>query len=119
VRARVLFWSVEVDAAQEAAIGVGFRRFDYVTAVTAPTLFVQVKADVYTCDPGGVNDVQTLFDMCRALGKELLWIGPEQPKPFGTGKRFEGYGYFNKHPEDLLKFVAKHMSGGNGEKQRA
>ena len=101
----------EVDAAQEAAIGEGFRKSgpDFASAVTVPTLFAQVKADAYTCDPGGVNDVQAIFDLCPAAGKEILWIGPDQPKPHGTGKRFEGYAYFNEHPEDLLDFLAKHM----------
>jgi hypothetical protein len=103
--------AIEVDSAQEAAIGVGFRQSapHFVNSVTVPILFAQVKDDAYTCDKGGVNDVQGIFDLCRAPGKELLWIGPDQPKPFGSGKRFEGYGYFNTYPQDLLGFLAKHM----------
>ena len=41
--------------------------------------------------------------------KQLIWIGPDEAKPFGTGKRFDGYAYFNQHPEELLTFLATHV----------
>ena len=68
-----------------------------------------MKDDVYTKDAEtGVNDVQLMYDACPTE-KELVWIGPKEAKPFGTGLRFEGYGYFNKHPEELIAFLEKHM----------
>jgi len=27
-------------------------------------------------------------------------------RTFGTGKRFDGYNYFNDHPPELLEFLA-------------
>ncbi len=35
--------------------------------------------------------------------------GPNEAVPFGTGKRFEGYGYFNQHPEALLAFLERQL----------
>ena len=39
---------------------------------------------------------------------DVIWIGPDQATPFGTGQRFDGYQYFNEHPEELLAFLETH-----------
>ncbi|EDZ42814.1 MAG: hypothetical protein P8P65_06930 [Planktotalea sp.] len=39
----------------------------------------------------------------------IVWIGPDQETPFGTGSRFDGYQYFNMHPEALLDFLTQYM----------
>jgi len=38
-----------------------------------------------------------------------VWIGPDQPVAFGSGKRFDGYNYFNERPEELLEFLAANI----------
>lgn len=81
---------------------------EFVRAVKAPILFVQVKADVYVGDAQG-HDVQAIFDNCTAP-KEILWIGPGTEHPFGSGKRFECYNYFNHHPEAMLKHFNSHLN---------
>jgi hypothetical protein len=42
--------------------------------------------------------------------KEMIWIGSKEAKPFGTDKRFDGYGYFNQYTKKLLNFLNKHMN---------
>ncbi|MCH9687391.1 MAG: lysophospholipase [Deltaproteobacteria bacterium] len=101
------------DAVQEAQRGrFGFGFADALRSighVRVPMLFQQVRDDVYTFDEGtGLNDVQVIHDRCPTP-KEMIWVGPNEPIPFGTGKRFEGYGYFNHHPEQLLAFLARHL----------
>jgi len=99
----------EVQEAQRSKFGFEFTNpFAFIGSVKVPMLFTQVKADQYTLDASGINDVQAIYDACPT-DKELIWIGPDQKKPFGTGKRFEGYGYFNRYPEELLAFLAKHL----------
>ena len=66
----------------------------------------QVKGDVYTGNNRTGNDAQMSYEKCPT-DKELSWIGTDQAKPFGTGKRFEGYNYFSHHPEELLNFLDK------------
>lgn len=83
---------------------------DDIASVKVPVLFAQVKADKYTMDAGTqVNDVQIIHDAC-ITEKTLIWIGPHQSKPFGTGMRFDGYNYFNQHPDELIQFLNKHIA---------
>ena len=100
----------EVEAAQKKKVGFGYSNvLEHIDKVRVPMLFSQVKADQYTYDVGtGVNDVQIIFDACPTE-KQLIWIGTNEAKPFGTGKRFDGYAYFNQHPEELLAFLEKHV----------
>ena len=100
----------EVEKAQEEKVGFGFSNvLEHIDQVRVPMLFSQVKADQYTFDAGtGVNDVQIIFDACPTE-KQLIWIGRDEAKPFGTGKRFDGYAYFNQHPEELLAFLETHV----------
>lgn len=99
-----------VHAASMKKFGWSFANpLDDVATIKVPVLFAQVKNDKYTMDTGtGVNDVQVIHDAC-VTEKTLIWIGPDQAKPFGTGMRFDGYNYFNQYPEELLGFLKKHM----------
>lgn len=73
-------------------------------------LDAQVRKDEYTFDPiSGRNDIQDVVDI-TPTENQLIWIGPEEAKPFGTGKRFDGYGYFNAHPDELILFLKSNFS---------
>jgi hypothetical protein len=91
----------------------GFGYADVMTTVkslTVPVLYAQVRKDEYTFDPiSGRNDIQDVVDI-TPTENQLIWIGPEEAKPFGTGKRFDGYGYFNAHPDELILFLKSNFS---------
>jgi len=72
-------------------------------------LIAGVKADVYAGDDKE-NDIQKIFDAVTTE-KKLLFFGPGTDLPFGNGLRFEGYSYYNYHPEGLLEFLDSHMGG--------
>ena len=56
-----------------------------------------------------VNDIQEIIDASTSEN-EVIWIGPEHPNAFGSGMRFDGYQYFNQHPEQLLDFMSRQFS---------
>lgn len=91
--------------------GFGFAEaLDYVPSLTVPVLFAQVEKDIYTFNTKtGQNDIQEIMD-ATPTEHEIVWIGPDQTIPFGTGSRFDGYQYFNKHPDALLRFLSEHTS---------
>jgi len=97
-------------AKQKEDYGFGFANaMEDVKSLTVPVLFSQVKKDVYTFDAKtGVNDVQHIYDT-TPTEKQLIWIEETGTKPHGTGKRFDGYGYYNKYPEELLEFLNRHF----------
>lgn len=99
-----------VDAAQREEYGFGFAdALQTIGSLKVPALFTQVKGDTYTTNAAtDVNDIEVIYDRCPTP-KRLIWIGPDQDKPFGTGKRFDGYNYFNDHPEELLDFLATYI----------
>lgn len=101
----------KVEEAQMAKVGFGFSNvLEHINQVRVPMLFSQVREDEYTFDTGtGINDVQVIYDKCPTE-KQIVWIGIKEANPFGTGKRFEGYGYFNERPQELLNFLENHMS---------
>ncbi len=98
-------------AAQRERHGFGFAEaLDYVPSLTVPVLFAQVEKDIYTFNTKtGQNDIQEIMD-ATPTEHEIVWIGPDQETPFGTGSRFDGYQYFNHHPEALLEFLSEHTS---------
>ncbi|RZO67232.1 MAG: hypothetical protein EVA70_04790 [Parvularculaceae bacterium] len=100
----------DVLAAQIAKYGFGFAdNVQHAKNLTVPVLFSQVEADEYTFDVDtGVNDVQLIYD-AAPTEKEIIWVRATGDKPHGTGKRFDGYGYFNKYPDELLSFLGKHF----------
>jgi uncharacterized protein len=68
-------------------------------AVRVPTLMYQVKDDPVSTP----KDAQDIFDAISASEKKLHWI-------MGTDLRFEGYTFFQKHPEMVLDWFAKYMA---------
>ncbi|MEC4838398.1 MULTISPECIES: hypothetical protein [Mycobacteroides] len=48
------------------------------------------------------SDVQAMHDNVAAADKKLFWIE-------GTTNRFDGYTYFNDHPELLLEWFDSHI----------
>ncbi len=96
---------------QREKFGFGFAKaLDNVPSLTVPVLYAQVEKDVYTFNTDtGKNDIQEIMD-ATPTDHEIVWIGPDQDTPFGTGSRFDGYQYFNHHPEALIAFVSKHTS---------
>lgn len=95
-------------ATQREKHGFGFAEaLDYIPSLTVPVLYAQVEKDIYTFNTKtGKNDIQEIMD-ATPTDHDIVWIGPDQETPFGTGQRFDGYQYFNKHPEALLKFLAQ------------
>ncbi len=93
---------------QRQKYGFGFANaLETVPSVTVPILFSQVEKDEYTFNlQTGQNDIQEIIDASKTEN-EVIWIGPEHPNAFGTGMRFDGYQYFNHHPEQLLEYMAK------------
>lgn len=92
---------------QRAKYGFGFANaLETVPSVTVPILFAQVEKDQYTFNTEtGQNDIQEIID-ASTTESEIIWIGPEHPNGFGSGLRFDGYQYFNQHPEQLLDFMS-------------
>jgi hypothetical protein len=64
-----------------------------------PTFLYQVHDDVLTHP----SDVQTIFDNIPVAHKKLHWIE-------GTTARWDGYLEFQRRPEPMLDWFAKHMS---------
>ncbi|WP_164874041.1 alpha/beta hydrolase family protein [Rhodococcus spongiicola] len=69
----------------------------FATAVTIPTLVVQVRDDLMTREA----DVQAIYDAIPAVDKEMFWIG-------GTSIRHHGYTYFAEHPEKMIDWYNSH-----------
>ena len=92
---------------QLAKYGFGFANaLETVPSVTVPILFAQVEKDQYTFNAEtGQNDIQEIIE-ASTTENEVIWIGPEHPNAFGSGMRFDGYQYFNQHPEQLLDFMS-------------
>jgi hypothetical protein len=66
--------------------------------VRVPTFLYQVRGDTLT-DPG---DVQAMYDNIPVADKKLQWIE-------GTKARWDGYLEFQRRPEPMLDWFAKHM----------
>lgn len=102
----------EVLEKQKEEYGFGYANaMSDVKSLTVPVLFSQVKFDEYTFDADtGINDVEKIYD-AAPTEKSIIWIDKDGTKPHGTGKRFDGYGYYNKYPEELLEFLERHFEG--------
>ena len=67
--------------------------------VSVPTLLYQVRDDALTRP----SDVQAMFDNIPVAEKELIWID-------GTKARWDGYLYFQRHPEKMLDWFGRFMA---------
>ncbi len=96
---------------QRERYGFGFANaLETVPSVTVPILFSQVEKDQYTFNVStGQNDIQEIID-AATTDNEVIWIGTDHPNAFGTGMRFDGYQYFNHHPEQLLDFLSRQFT---------
>lgn len=80
---------------------IGFDRRnvrDWAGNVSVPTFLYQVRDDVLTHP----SDVQAMFDNIPVADKELQWIE-------GTTARWDGYLEFQRRPEPMLDWFARHM----------
>ncbi|KAA8646334.1 alpha/beta hydrolase family protein [Aspergillus tanneri] len=66
--------------------------------VNVPTFIAQVHDDALTKP----SDVQQIFDNIPVADKKLFWIE-------GTTRRWDGYTYFPRHPEQMIEWFDKHM----------
>jgi dienelactone hydrolase len=100
-----------VEAKQKEQFGFGYAQsLTDIRSLTVPVLFAQVRKDQYTYDvETGKNDIEQILAACPTE-KEMIWIGSKEAKPFGTDKRFDGYGYFNEYPEKLLDFLSRKLN---------
>ena len=64
-----------------------------------PAFLYQVRRDSVT-DP---SDVQAMYDNIPVAEKKLEWIE-------GTTARFDGYLEFQRRPQPMLDWFARHMS---------
>ncbi len=67
-------------------------------AVTVPTLTYGVEHDSIT----RASDLQEAYDAVGATTKEMFWIR-------GTSARWDGYQYFQRHPERILAWFDAHL----------
>jgi uncharacterized protein len=68
-------------------------------AVTMPTLTYGVREDHLT----RADDLEATYAAIGARDKELFWIE-------GTRRRWDGYLYFQRHPERVLEWLDDHLS---------
>ena len=99
-----------IEVEQKEKFGFGFANaLANIGYVNVPILFAQVKKDQYTYDAKtGKNDIEYIYDAFKNE-KKIIWIGPEQANSFGTGKRFDGYNYFNQYPQELIAFLSSYF----------
>jgi len=64
-----------------------------------PVYLYQVHDDTMTSP----EDVQTIFDNIPVSDKELFWIR-------GETRRWDGYTYFQRHPEQILEWLGERMT---------
>jgi uncharacterized protein len=68
-------------------------------SVRVPTFLYQVRGDTLTDS----SDVQAMFDNIPVTDKKLQWIE-------GTTARWDGYLEFQRRPQPMLDWFARHMS---------
>jgi hypothetical protein len=81
---------------------IGFARRaprEWARNVRVPAFLYQVHDDVLT-EPA---DVQAMFDNIPVADKKLQWI-------HGTTRRWDGYLEFQRRPEPMLEWFARHMN---------
>lgn len=74
-----------------------FTPVPWAKSVAVPTFLYQVRDDLYTRP----DDIQAMYDNIP-VAKELFWIE-------GTSRRWDGYAYFQQHPERMLAWFDTYM----------
>jgi pimeloyl-ACP methyl ester carboxylesterase len=72
---------------------------EWARSVRVPTFLYQVRGDTLTDS----SDVQAMFDNIPVTDKKLQWIE-------GTTARWDGYLEFQRRPQPMLDWFARHMS---------
>ncbi|MGW0762946.1 alpha/beta hydrolase family protein [Streptomyces sp. NPDC002814] len=67
--------------------------------VKVPTFLYQVRDDLYTRP----SDVQAMYDNIPVSEKKVFWIE-------GSTRRWDGYTFFQKDPEQMLEWFATYMA---------
>ncbi|MEV1005502.1 alpha/beta hydrolase [Nonomuraea sp. NPDC050202] len=75
-----------------------FSPVPWAKSVMIPTLLYQVHDDLYTRP----EDVQAMYDNIPVAEKKLFWIE-------GTTRRWDGYTYFQKDPNQMLDWFGTYM----------
>lgn len=75
-----------------------FSPVEWAKSVRIPTFLYQVKNDAYTRP----SDVQSMYDNMPISEKKLLWIE-------GTTKRWDGYTFFQRHPNEMLSWFESYI----------
>jgi pimeloyl-ACP methyl ester carboxylesterase len=75
--------------------------------VRVPTLMAQLRREFLI---HAERDGQEIFDALGARDKELLWIEE-------SNQRFYAYNHFGQHPERLIGWFDRYMSGQAGDRQ--
>ena len=91
------------DVNREAMLATSFSLEDMspmeaAKSMKLPTFLYQVRNDLMTRS----SDVQAMFDNIQVNDKELFWIED-------TTRRWDGYTYFARHSERILKWFERHM----------
>ena len=71
---------------------------DWAPSVTLPTLTYGVRDDAVTRS----FDLEAIFEAIGADEKSMFWID-------GTTSRWDGYTWFQRHPDRVLEWFEKHM----------
>ncbi|WP_028003324.1 alpha/beta hydrolase family protein [Sinorhizobium meliloti] len=76
-----------------------FSPVPWAKSLMIPTFLYQVRDDLYTRP----DDIQAMFDNIPIANKKLHWIE-------GTTRRWDGYTYFQREPEQMLHWFARFMA---------
>jgi len=75
---------------------------EHAKSVQTPTFLYQVRDDLMADS----NIVQQVYDNIPILNKHLFWIE-------NTTRRFDGYTYFSRQPEQMLDWFERNMGSAN------
>lgn len=75
-----------------------FSPMPWAGSVMIPTFLYQVRDDLYTRP----DDIQAMYDNIPIADKQLHWIE-------GTTRRWDGYTYFQREPQQMLEWFARFM----------
>lgn len=92
----------EVDRRLQQIIGISVSEaspIDWARSVTLPTLTYGVRDDAVTRS----SDLEAIFEAIGSEEKSMFWIDD-------TNRRWDGYAWFQRHPERVLEWFEKYLS---------